>query len=345
MANLDDMTILDVARKIGFLNNSQINECLELRKETPDASLIDMLSQGGLLNPHQIRALLVAARYEQTRDEDLAISVFATSNGFLTKEAVERCLQDQEEAYVRGEPFKRLQEILLEGNHINVQQMQMILRARAQIEATRVQLLATGAAIPTKPPTRRMKTPSSMPKPAPEPAADPDAPARAPVPPPMAPSVTLNQPLITRKALIKPPPTYVEDFLKKHKDGAILSDSFKVALRRTKPGGKHDEPIVVIELFGTLDDSVERAWESYLDEAIASGNGRLILNCEELTSIATASLKALATATRNCRDRSGDLRLYNVKETIKKAIHNAELDALLRVYDSERGVVMSYRYM
>jgi len=337
MGQLDDQTILDVARKIGFLNDDQIHECVELRKESDDASLPDILTQGGLITPDQLRALLVAARFEQTHDEDLALAAFAVANGFISKVEVERCLKLQEADYAMGDSFPRLQEILLNGNHINAQQMQMILRARAQIEATRVQLLATGAEIPTKPPTRRHRTPSSMEKPkAPEPAPAPETPAPS-LPMPV-------QPMITRRTITRPQ-TYVEDFLKKHKDGAILAETLKVAIRRTKLRGKSDVELCIIDLFGSIDDAIVRTWEQYLAEVIERDGPRMILNCEGLTAVAKSAVNSLAVAAKHCHDRDGDLRLYGVSDKFKKAIHDAGHEAILRIYDSERGVVMSYKYM
>jgi stage II sporulation protein AA (anti-sigma F factor antagonist) len=342
----DDDAVLETARKLGLLSAPQVEEIRRLRREDLSLPLADVLLRGGTLTADQLRAVLVAARYEQTREEDLALAAFIVTNGFVSDARVQECLAAQEGPYARGEDFPRLQTLLIDRGHLSAQQMQMIVAARTQIETTRRQLMATGASIPTKPKTRRMQVPEAASF---EVSSEPEAkeaeftPLQTPAPPPPPADA---RPGVSKKTLIRPRLQLEDEFLKKHKDAAVLGEHLKVAVRRTKlKDARGEVAVAIVDIVGSVDGQSARAFELWLSGLIESGSTNLVLNGEKLAGLDSPAAGVLPAAVKRVRDRGGDLRLCSVSDAVRKVVNGSGLDQLMRVYDNERGAVMSFKYM
>ncbi|MBI2931956.1 MAG: hypothetical protein HYY16_09915, partial [Planctomycetes bacterium] len=148
---MDPEEILKTAARLGFIADQRLKECRDLmeRESIPADEALTRVSR---LTRDQLRGVLVLSRYDRARHQDVALAEFIVRNGFLPRSIVETCLSEQEIPYQQGESIPRLQDMLLERNHLNGQQLQMILRARVQLEATRLQLVASGASGPATPP-------------------------------------------------------------------------------------------------------------------------------------------------------------------------------------------------
>jgi anti-anti-sigma factor len=131
-------------------------------------------------------------------------------------------------------------------------------------------------------------------------------------------------------------------------EAGLAIDHLKVTYRRSilkeNPAGG-ETAVTVLDLEGTLDAHTFKKFDHYLTAAIDNKGPLLILNCEKLDYVSSAGIGVLAGATKRCRDQQGDLRLCGVNDKVKKIINLVGLQAMLRMYEGERGALMSFKFM
>ncbi len=299
---------VDLAVKVKFLTAGQLEDCRKLQGLLSQngfaLTLPEILIRKEYLNRDQARMINMAIRYDEMREEDTALGAFIARKGFLAQDKITDCLGAQEVPYRDGRHFPRLQDILLQRNHLTPQQVHVILRAYQQLDAG---------------PGAKASEGSSPRIPVPQPAVPPPEPARAPV---------------SAGAL-------------KSMEAGLQLDLLKVAFRkaRVKDGQAGDRVVHILEIQGMLDGHTFRRFDQYLNSVIDGDAVQLVLNCDKLDYVSSAGLGVLAGAAKRCRDRQGDLRLCNVSEKVKKIINLVGLQSVLRMYDAERGALMSFRFV
>jgi anti-anti-sigma factor len=158
------------------------------------------------------------------------------------------------------------------------------------------------------------------------PSVPPPAPAPKPIPPPARPAAAPGD--------RKPPP------------GPLELETLKVTVRKTRlketPAG--DRMLHVLELKGAIDGHTFARFDEFLNALIDSGATRVILDCEKLEYLSSAGVGVVAGALKRCRDGNGDLRLCTVGSSVRNSLNLVGLESMLRVYDSERGAIMSFKY-
>lgn len=123
-----------------FLTPEQVEDSRKLQAVLAQngfpMTLPEILGKKEYLTPDQLRLLHVGLRYEETREEDLALGAFIVRQGFLPEDKVKECLALQEIPFKEGQPFPRLSEILVQKGHVSAGQLQVIERARQQLDPT-----------------------------------------------------------------------------------------------------------------------------------------------------------------------------------------------------------------
>lgn len=228
-------------------------------------------------------------------------------------------LAEQESAWNDGEAYPRLQETLQQRGHLNAGQIQTIVRTYLQVQAARMQLQAPGQA---PPPMRAAEF--SAPSP-------PAAPPRRPEPVRPAPSGPITD----------------EAYKRHSKAAGEIAEKFVIGLRRTrlKDATKGDMTIIMLDLEGNLHPQASTSLDDFVHGLITDGATRLAINAEKLEAISEEGIETLAGAAKRCREAKGDLRLCNAIEKVRKALEGNPLSKSLRIYEGERGVIMSFKYM
>jgi anti-sigma B factor antagonist len=133
-----DELFIDLAVKARLLSAAQLEDCRKLREILSENSfrltLPEIVAKKEYLNPDQLRLINVAIRYEELKREDEALGGFITRKGFLPQEKIGECLSAQEVPFREGRHFPRLEEMLTQKGYLTAQQVQVILRAREQLE-------------------------------------------------------------------------------------------------------------------------------------------------------------------------------------------------------------------
>jgi anti-anti-sigma factor len=314
---MDDESILRTAVGLGFLSDAQLLACRKLMAAEA-VSAPEALTRAGKMTRDQIRAALLLARYDRDRCEDQALAQFIVRNGFLDRAAVDSCLASQDEPFEQGDEIPRLTDVLVDRGLATGEQIQAMLRAKAQMEATRLQMQAGVHRAPA-----------------------PVVPSRAPAPAPV------RAPSEATVILTKRPPAsaarFDEEAFARHRASAgPITETLDVALRRAhvKDMRRGDMLVVVIEPVGDVDARSAERFEALLHAFIDDGGVQLVLDAERLARLTREGAQAISGAAQRCREAGGDLRACNVSAAVQKTIETASV----RVYDSERGAVMSFKY-
>ena len=304
----DDLFV-DLALKSRMLSAPQLDDCRRLQTMLEQngfsLGLREIISKKDLLTADQLRILNMALRYEEQKADDVAFGHFIQKKGFLTVEQLNELLAAQEAPYRDGRHFPRLEDLLLQKGYLTPQQIHVLVRAREQLEAKPV---VKGADPGSSPRVPRIQP--AIPPPDPEPETKPPSPAEV-------------------RAL--------EDGLK---TGQLQVAYRKVKLRE----GGGPALVHVLDVQGLLDAFTSKKFDAYLADLTASGGTQIVLDCEKLEYISSAGIGVLMGSVRRCRDAKGDLRLAGVPEKIRKIFGLVGLPSLLRIYDAQKGAVMSFKY-
>ncbi len=328
-------------------------------------TLPEILARKEYISPQQARLLNIAVRYEEIREDDLALGAFLVKKGFLPEEKVRDCLNAQEQPYREGRLLPRLRDLVVQKNYLTSQQLQVIMRARQQFDPS------------ARPPSGPLPAMDALPEAEPETSAGPletgaegrpkgahGNPPESPVPeavealspmplPPQAPlSIDAAQPG-RQKAEPRLPARSESAFRvpiilgPKEVEAGLVIEHLKVAYRksRLREGAADEITVTIIDVEGVIDAHTFKKFDHYLTAAIDNKGPLVILNCEKLDYVSSAGIGVLAGATKRCRDRQGDLRLCCVNDKVKRIINLVGLQSMLRTYEGERGALMSFKYM
>lgn len=304
----DDLFV-DLALKSLMLSDAQLGDCRKLQKMLEQngfsLGLREIISKKDLLTADQLRILNMALRYEEQKADDVAFGHFIQKKGFLTVEQLNDLLAAQEQPYREGRHFPRLEDLVLQKGYLTPQQIHVLLRAREQLEST---------------PSVSGADPGSSPR---VPRIQPAIP-----PPESTPEVRSPSPAEVRA---------VEEGLR----GPNLNVAYRKAKLREGTG---TAVVHLLDLQGALDAFTSKKFDAYLSDLIAAGGTQIVLDCERLDYISSAGIGVLMGSVRKCRDLKGDLRLAAVPDKIRKILSLVGLTSLLRVYDAQKGAVMSFKY-
>lgn len=277
-------------------------------------TLPEVVAKKELLTPDQMRLVNISIRYEEMRENDIALGDFILRKGFLAPEKVNECLTAQEAPWRDGRHFPRLEDLLVQKGHTTPAQLHVILRAWDQLDHSGAKKPGSSPHIPRTQPS---------------------------VPPPEALAKAATQ-----KMPAKPAPSRPSTIMdRKTLEAGLVMETLRVTLRRSRMKDAKGEMVVhVIELSGSLDGHSSRPLDVYLNDLIDSGATRLVADCERLEYISSAGIGVLTGAVKRCRDVSGDLRLCKVGEKVNRIMSLVGIQTIVRFYADDRGAVMSFKY-
>ncbi|MDQ7779429.1 MAG: anti-sigma factor antagonist [Planctomycetota bacterium] len=328
----DDVRFGELAIKNGLANEAQVSECLSFQeKHFQDSKDIfrigELMQERGYLTPQQVTAILkaqerlkaaVAAQKQRDRDAsgqpqretDVGQPGGSLRDGFTASPAVGGVKKTKSEpvlptAPVATPPQKRPSEPRLPAVH------------------------APGAAAPRK-------TPS-----------DPRIPTVTPVAP-VAPKRTPSDPRLASLGRGHEP-TSKDPWIDATtgSEPALVEKGLKATIRIVQFEGtgtaKHKQ-IVVVYIEGMLDAHTFPYFEQYMNDLADAGHNNFVVNCEKLDYISSPGIGVLIGMVKRTKETKGDLRLTDVPAKIKQIIDLLG-PGLIRVFEMERGAIMSFRYV
>ena len=101
-------------------------------------------------------------------------------------------------------------------------------------------------------------------------------------------------------------------------------------------------PTTVVSLVGSLDTLTADDALATLRAEIANGRAQLVGDLGGVEYMSSAGLRALLSATKEARQRGGDLRLAAATERVHKVLDLSGFTSILRTFPDVEGAVASY---
>ncbi|HUM01596.1 MAG TPA: anti-sigma factor antagonist [Thermoanaerobaculia bacterium] len=103
------------------------------------------------------------------------------------------------------------------------------------------------------------------------------------------------------------------------------------------------EDVVIADLKGQLHAGLgDEILRGVVNELLAEGWRKILLNCSKVTSIDSAGVGELVQSLRICRKFEADLKLLNLHDRIKRSLHLAQLLPVFHVYDDEAEALKGF---
>ena len=93
-----------------------------------------------------------------------------------------------------------------------------------------------------------------------------------------------------------------------------------------------DDRVAVLHPMGRLNMVASPAFKSQVEETVAAGRNRIVVDLAEVTFIDSSGLGALIAGLKATRQADGDLRLAEVPEQVMTVLRLTNLDRVLRAH-------------
>lgn len=101
--------------------------------------------------------------------------------------------------------------------------------------------------------------------------------------------------------------------------------------------------VVIVDLQGRLLAGVgDEILRDVMNELLAEGWRKILLNLSEVTAIDSAGTGELVASHKICERFGAKLKLLNLHERVRKSLHLAQLLPVFEVYDEERVALRHY---
>lgn len=105
---------------------------------------------------------------------------------------------------------------------------------------------------------------------------------------------------------------------------------------------KQVDDVTVITLGGSIDALTAPKITEFIQELIAKGNIKLVVDMNGVDYTSSAGLRVLLGAIKETRAQSGDLRLTGVQSDVKKVLTLSGFTNILKMFDALDLAVASY---
>jgi len=103
--------------------------------------------------------------------------------------------------------------------------------------------------------------------------------------------------------------------------------------------------VTILDLRGraTINDGESELLRSRLQELIAKGVGKFLLNLTDLRQIDSSGLSVIATTCASLREQAGDLRFVRPRGPVLQAFEVLHLPEVIPTYEDENEALASFR--
>lgn len=107
---------------------------------------------------------------------------------------------------------------------------------------------------------------------------------------------------------------------------------------------KHKQ-VVVVSVEGVLDAHTFPFFEQFMKELADAGHRYFVVNCAKLDYISSPGIGVLIGMAKRARDMKGDLRVAELPAKIKHIFDLISGGGVIRIFELERGAIMSFKYV
>ncbi len=100
--------------------------------------------------------------------------------------------------------------------------------------------------------------------------------------------------------------------------------------------------ISVIAISGSVDSSTSGEAGKFLDEQIAKGAVRLIVDLHQVDYMSSSGLRVLMTALKSVRHQKGDLYLAGLQENIRQLLELSGFTSIFKIYPTVEEAIAAF---
>lgn len=97
-----------------------------------------------------------------------------------------------------------------------------------------------------------------------------------------------------------------------------------------------DNEVVLIEIEGDIDAHTARKLDKTLNDLLAQGHSRLVLDASQIGFISSAGLRAITFSQREAQQQGGEVRLFGLNAQVRRVFEMAGFDESLRLSDTRQ---------
>ena len=103
--------------------------------------------------------------------------------------------------------------------------------------------------------------------------------------------------------------------------------------------------VTILDLHGraTINDGESELLKSQLQELIAKGVGKFLLNLADLSQVDSSGLSIIAKTCASLRDQGGDLRILRPRGAVLQVLKVLRLPAVIPTFEDENQALASFR--
>jgi len=105
---------------------------------------------------------------------------------------------------------------------------------------------------------------------------------------------------------------------------------------------KQVEGVTVISVKGSIDAITSPDITKYIQEQVANGNVKLVVDLSGVDYTSSAGLRVLLGATKDTRTNNGDIRLTGIQPDVQKVLKLSGFLNILKTYDDLNAAIASY---
>jgi len=100
--------------------------------------------------------------------------------------------------------------------------------------------------------------------------------------------------------------------------------------------------VAVVEPVGFINAHTARDFESVIQNLIEQNQHKIVINCKDLSYIASAGLGAIMGFIDQIRENEGDIRMCSMNETVFNIFDVLGFTHLYSIYDTEDKAIQSF---
>jgi anti-anti-sigma factor len=103
-----------------------------------------------------------------------------------------------------------------------------------------------------------------------------------------------------------------------------------------------DNEVVLIEIEGDIDAHTARKLDKTLNDLLAQGHSRLVLDASQIGFISSAGLRAITFSQREAQQQGGEVRLFGLNAQVRRVFEMAGLDECLHLSDTRQEAMVGW---
>jgi anti-sigma B factor antagonist len=100
--------------------------------------------------------------------------------------------------------------------------------------------------------------------------------------------------------------------------------------------------VIILSVNGRFDAVSTSYFAQVVNEQIAAGYQRLVVDLKKVDFLDSSGIKALVQATQLARQQGGDFRVANARGHVKFVLNLASIDSIIKVYPNVVSATASY---